>query len=505
MSSQPPPDGPFQPPRDGSSQPPSGPGPQGPGSANGPYGQPSASGPQGQPSSNGPYGPASANPYGQQPPPSGPYGQQPPPSGPYGQQPPPSGPYGQQPPGGQQPPPGYGFGPYANQPGGGGTQGGPPNGPYGGPPPGGPGGPRGPLGPPNAGGPPPKKKSKALIGIIAGAVALVLIIGAIALALANRGKEVTDPQPQTTTGGASTGPSGSAPSASAPPEAEKASDAVSGYLQALADGNAAAALAYSEEELTPGGALTDAVLADSNKRAPITNIDVAVVDDKYAYKVPATYNLGGTKVSEDYSVVDSGGSWKLTKVAAELSLYSAKTEYAPITINGAEVDVQDSVEVFPGSYTFSTDNKLLSYGSSTVLVKSPKDYPRTEKVKLQVSKTGKAAVIKSAKASYTKCLKQGKITVKGCPFGKLNSYSYTIDKKSVRWKEVSSRDPFRSSKVELDDDEARVSAKIDLKATADCKPKGGGAKTRCDADINRTVYAYVLTTDKKQSVRWNTY
>lgn len=483
MSSQLPPGGPFQPPRDGSSGPGPQPDPEGPASANGPYGQPSGNGPYGQPSANGPYGQQGA---------SGPYGQQPSPAGPYGQQPPP---------GGQQPPPGYGFGPYANQPGGpANPQGGPPQGPYGGPPP---GGPYGPGGPSNAGGPPPKK-SKLLIGIIAGAVALVLIIGAIALALANRGNDVTDPQPQTTTGQTTAQPT-NAPSASTPPDADKPSDAVAGYLQALADGNATAALAYSEEGLTPGGALTDEVLADSNSRAPITNINVPVVDDKYAYKVPATYNLGDTKVSADYSVTESGGSWKLTKVTADLSVYSAKTQYAPIKINGAKVDVEDSIEVFPGSYAFTTDSKSLSYGSSTVLVKSPRDYPRTDKVKLQLTKDGKTAAIKAAEASYKKCLQQGKVTVKGCPFGKLNSYSYNIDKKTVRWKEASSRDPFRAAKVELDDDEARVPAKIDVKATAECKPKGGGAKTRCVAEADRTVYAYVLVTDNKQSVRWTRY
>ncbi|MDT0434681.1 MULTISPECIES: hypothetical protein [Streptomyces] len=113
--------------------------------------------------------PPPQNPHGQQPS-QDPYGQQPPAQGPYGQQPPPPpAPYGQQPPqqGPFTPPPGqppYGAAPYPQQ-----------QPPYG-------------WGAPMA--PPPRKRRTGLIlGIVGGAVALV-VVGVVLLAVI--GSKVAD-------------------------------------------------------------------------------------------------------------------------------------------------------------------------------------------------------------------------------------------------------------------------------------------------------------------------
>ena len=114
-----------------------------------PYGQPSGPPDYGQPSSGQPYGqPSSGQPYGQ--PSSGqPYGQPAYGQDPYGQQP-----YGQQ--------PGYGQDPYAQQQ------------PYGQP---------GYEQPAYPQAPPPKKGKGLLIGIIAGAVVLLLCCGGLGVVL----------------------------------------------------------------------------------------------------------------------------------------------------------------------------------------------------------------------------------------------------------------------------------------------------------------------------------
>ncbi len=156
----------------------------------------------------------------------------------------------------------------------------------------GPGGPGGPGGPP-PGYPPqypgglPPKKSRAKLAVIAGAAAIVLITGTTGIILANRNDtDVVGQQPPTTATSqpASTeptpvgGPSSTVPS-SDPPTGATASDAVNGYLQALARGDANAAIGYSAQPVVQGGTLSKGVLSRSIKLAPLTEIDVPAVDD----------------------------------------------------------------------------------------------------------------------------------------------------------------------------------------------------------------------------------
>ena len=143
---------------------------------------------------------------------------------------------------------------------------------------------------------PPKRRGKVLI--IVGALVLALIVGAIAVALLNRDDPVASQPPAT----ASQDPSGAAttaPPTSAPPPAAKASDAVVGYLEALAAGSASAALSYAVDPVAAGPLLTDQVLAQSRKRAPLSGIEVPPVDDEQATTVTAAYTLGKTAVNTD--------------------------------------------------------------------------------------------------------------------------------------------------------------------------------------------------------------
>ena len=297
------------------------------------------------------------------------------------QQPGPAGPpppYGYPPQ--QQPPPpgsGYAFGPFAGQPGG--PQGGPPGQPpYGNAP-----GPYGPGQPPTE--PPPKRRGKVLI--IVGALVLALIVGAIAVALLNRNDPVATQPPAT----ASQNPSGAAttaPPTSAPPPAAKASDAVVGYLEALAAGSASAALSYAVDPVAAGPLLTDQVLAQSRKRAPLSGIEVPPVDDEQATTVTAAYRLGGTAVNTVFDVVKVGDEWKLVEVVKRVDVGLSRAKSVPMLVNGVKVS-GNTVNVLPGSYAFSTGLSTISYGSkNVVLVKGPTDYVDTYAVKAQLSKSG---------------------------------------------------------------------------------------------------------------------
>ena len=143
--------------------------------------------------------------------------------------------------------------------------------------------------------------------LVIGAIVLVLIIlGVGAAVLLNRNDTARDPIYPTTSGPTSggTAPTGGS---SAPPTVvnSKADEAVKSYLEALAAGQAAVALALGKEQPTDTTFLTDAVLADSLKRAPITAITVSPPDDEYDNSIEASYKLGDQQVNETFTVQKS--------------------------------------------------------------------------------------------------------------------------------------------------------------------------------------------------------
>ena len=232
-------------------------------------------------SSNHPYG-------GPQPPRPDPSSRPEQPPSPYG--------YPQQPsPGGPPTSSGYSFGPFAPDEQGAEWQGGPQYDPYGG---------SGPYGPgPARRAQQPKGKGKMLI--IVGAASLAVILTAVfAIVVATRGGPAANPgsSPQ----GQQTNPAQSG----APHNTPRPSDAVSAYLQALAAGDAVAALSYAADPAPTGVLLTNEVLAESQNRAALSEIQVPVVEDQNATSVSATYTLGSSAVSESFDVVKVADAWK---------------------------------------------------------------------------------------------------------------------------------------------------------------------------------------------------
>lgn len=404
---------------------PTGRGPSGPG-----FGQPSGPGygPGGYPGQGGPYGPGGP----QQLPPQGP-GR---PSGPYG----PMGP---------------------GQPGG--AYGGP-GGPMG---PGGPGQPQGPGGPMGPGGPgqPGGKPGSKLLLIMGGAVLalILLVVGAVALFNRGSGNAATPPA-----GGSSSTSSGGGGSQSEPPTtATKPSDAVRAYLQALAAGKAATALALGSEQPADKTFLTDAVLAASNKRAPITNINVPEVTSAYTYDVDASYKLGNQPVTDKYTVTKSSGSWKVQDSFVDMDLKYLRNDTLPLLLNGVAVKT-DKVRLFPGSYAFTSNNSYIDYGSdNVVLLKSPSDYASTTDVKPTLTAAGAAAFKQTVETKLVSCAKSKALLPAGCPNG-VTPYSYQkVDKGSVTWKfDKSSLDNLRTDLDYQNPAVAKSSGTVDFQFSA---------------------------------------
>jgi hypothetical protein len=443
-------------------------------------------------SSNNPYGPqwhegGSQPPMPRQGPNVGPGpGQQPSPYR-YPQQPPAG--YPQQPPAGypQQPTAGspssasgYSFGPFAPEQQQTGWGGGPQPGQYG--------------GPPRAYDPAPSRqapkqpKNRTKILIIIGAAALAVILVAVAVIVASRDKPSADPQGGQNPGGQQSG---------APQNTPRPSDAVSAYLQALAAGDASAALSYSADPAPTGPLLTNEVLAESRNRMQLTGIDVPVVDDQNVKSVSATYTLGSSVVNESFDVVKVAGTWKLSRAVKDLDLAFIVDGPVPVKINGVKV-TEESVAVLPGSYAFTTGLPYVGFGSkNVVLVRSPYVDADTYNIQSQLTGAGKKAAISAAKKSFSKCLKAHSLTPKNCPQKFKSKYSY--NKSSITWRQVG-KNPFRKPSLTFSGTQARVQVPIDLKLSGSCSYQGRSGN--CSGSLTGTSVAVIKVTAKPLKVKW---
>ena len=363
-------------------------------------------------SSDNPYGPTQPGPSGQGGPASGPSGS------PYGYPPQSAGP--PQPPGASGS--GYAFGPFAPQPGPG----------------------PGPTMPGPGATPPPRGGTRGLI--ILGVVSLVVILVGVgaAVLVRSRGAAAPDPTPAASSADQPTGPTPSTTSA-APPAGALPSDAVAGYLEALAAGDADGALGYAAAPVPAGRFMTDAVLAQSVKRAPITKIDVPEVADPAATTVTATYTVGKTPVTVDYGVQQVGGAWKLTAVHRTVDLSLIRSPSIPLLLNGVKI-TSNSVDLLPGTYAFTPESPLLTLGSKAVMtVKHPNDYASVLDLQVRLSSAGRKTVVDLARKSYRTCLKSRNTRPRNCPFAWTNA-QHRYRQNAVRWRQLGA-DPFAKPNV----------------------------------------------------------
>jgi len=307
------------------------------------------------------------------------------------------------------------------------------------------------------------------VPIIIGAVVLALVVAAIGIGVAvSRGGD--DPVAGGGTGGGGT--------SSAPPaEAKKASDAVQGYLEAIAAGDAQAALAFASTAPTDTTFLTNEVLAASNKTAPIRAINVPEVDDEYAYRVAASFTMGKQAINTDFSVEKDGDVWKLRDVAADLDLQSRRSKTLPMLINGVNVET-DKVLLFPGSYTFTTGNKYVDYGkSNTLVLKSPTEYPDgLSDIQATLTSAGDTAVTNAVEDSVKKCMKSKDLKNPGCP-NNVTKVTGNVKPKEGTFKWTYDKDALDNMKPRLDYDNpavAEASVYLGMKAEGECK--GGSCR-----------------------------
>jgi hypothetical protein len=278
-------------------------------------------------------------------------------------------------------PPGYAPGPWAQPPAAGGPWQ-PPMGPpaYGQP-----------FGPPNF--MPPKSRKPLYITLSVGAALIVVV--AIILAI-------------TLTGGGGDGGS--------------AADAVKGYLEALARGDAETALSYGVDQPASKDFLSSEVLKKQIAQWPISNIKILNDDSAAASigigRVHVVANFGDKNSDTTLEVKKDHGKWKLPAAALKLAPSPSAGDDAAtktMTFFGRTVG-ESTIYVFPGWMDVGSTNQYLSVTTKPLLLdqlalgSAPWLRPT-----IDLSDDGRQAVNAQLVAAFANCQRSNLLAPPGCP------------------------------------------------------------------------------------------
>lgn len=198
-------------------------------------------------------------------------------------------------------------------------------------------GPQYPAGPPGAGFAPPAKKKRVWLWV-AIVLGVLLLVGAGVAAYLLFGKD----------------------------DGKAAIDKTAQqFYQAIADGDAAAALDQLATKPSSTALLTDDVLAASKAAAPISDITTTVESSTAdEAQVTVKYRMGGKDVEQTLALQKTDGVWKVAEGTATVDL-SAGTGSLPLELNGTRLDATAQAVLFPGTYTLTTPTPYVTLSDNT--------------------------------------------------------------------------------------------------------------------------------------------
>jgi hypothetical protein len=224
-----------------------------------------------------------------------------------------------------------------------------------------------------------------------------------------------------------------------PPPAAAAGDAVQQYLEALAAGKAAPALALAQRVSPDSAWLTDEVLRTSLAQTPISAIgDVRAEGDgsDTHQLISASFLLGDQRVTGWFNVDLIEERWLLEDVTSTIDLSSVNPAEIGLKLNGIPVTT-DQVTLFPGVYALSIESKWIELVQDRLVVESPSAGQSFFSTAPVLTDAGSEAVVEAARKQLTSCLKAQELTPKGCGFGILINSSSPVRKQTISWKVVS--------------------------------------------------------------------
>lgn len=275
------------------------------------------------------------------------------------------------------------------------------------------------------GGPKKKAPKGLIIGLIAAAVVLVLAVGGYFIHNAVQTKRAEERRAEALA-----------------TETDAASAAVQAYLQALADGDAQAALDQAAEA-PESPLLTDEVLDSSNEQGGIeapatTDATMKQLEDDSVPSgvVSATFMVQGVEAAADFAVTNTPEGWRLESVTNPVDLGDIA-----VKVNG--VKATGVVEAFPGTYTMTSANDRLKVDRSDLSVlEVGKELPADWTTQPELSDKGRKDVIAAGKRAIDGCLAKKELMPQGCPMIRWEEKDgIRLDKETLKY--TLTNDPWR--------------------------------------------------------------
>jgi hypothetical protein len=201
--------------------------------------------------------------------------------------------------------------------------------------------------------------------------------------------------------------------------------AVKGYLEALARGDAQAALSFAKDEPATKQFLTDQILKKQIAMWPITNIRILGTESLYGGSeyVHIAVNFGDQTSDETMSVKEYGhGEWKLKAGAIKLKFLAGSGSEAlrTLTLFGEKLDGNQGTYIFPGPVDFGNTNpnitqKAQSYPLLLNQMTGLGSASSALSMNYDISDAGRAAVQDAVKGAVVQCAKSTQLKPPNCP------------------------------------------------------------------------------------------
>lgn len=247
---------------------------------------------------------------------------------------------------------------------------------------------------------------------------------------------------------------------------------VRAYLEALAEGDAEAALALGQSLPADRTLMSAEVLAQVNASAPITEIRVP---DTTSSTVSASYLLGSQRVNLEIQTVQTPEGVRLRQTWGMLRLRSSDRGSLPRLVHGVSVTA-DETPVFPGVYPIETERALLDWGPDAVgIVTRPESFGAKDPVlRPTLTEIGTQRFAAATESYLTECLASDSLTPPNCPFEAASSDE--PDPGSISWS--IEEDPMEEFDPRVDyDDSTIATARLSFRVQAHWRVDGTSRNT----------------------------
>ncbi|MUL85858.1 MULTISPECIES: DUF4878 domain-containing protein [unclassified Mycolicibacterium] len=264
--------------------------------------------------------------------------------------------------------------------------------------------------PPNA--PGPKRRKGLFIALAAAAVVAVLVMAVLVVVFTRSGS----------TGGAAS-----------------AEAAATGYLEALARGDAKAALSYGKSQPASTELLTDEILNRQIAKWPITDIRVLdTTDNSHVSQVHVTAKFGD-EVSEAKLLVEKQGGWKLLNTFIKIDKTQiGQKDAETLTVFGKPID--QPRYVFPGWVDVGSSSPYLSVTSKPMGLQELSTGASVMSMSYKLSDSGEQAIRTAITDSFTECTNSNLIRPPNCPV-RITASNYVDG--TAKWGPIEGADTFK--------------------------------------------------------------